>query len=308
MKITITGTNRYGVKQRLDELAHAFIEEHGDLALEKLDGSEASYEQLLGAIESLPFLASKKMVVIYDLSTNAQAVESIEKLLERLPESTDLLLIERKLDKRSIYYKSLKKLTDFQEFNELDEDHLADWLAAEAETKKAKLSKSDARYLVQRVGTDQMRLGCELDKLISYNKEVSRNTIDLLVDESPTSTIFNLLDSAFSGDLSKATRLYREQRSLRIEPQVILAMLVWQMHAVAIVSSAPEGADPKSIAQDSGINPFVVQKSQRIAGKMDRAKIAGFMGLLRDIDYRSKREIIDYDEALQYALISLASK
>jgi DNA polymerase-3 subunit delta len=305
MTTTLTGTNWFGVKEKLDKLAGDFVKEYGDLALEKLDGSEATYNQILGSIESLPFLASKKMVIIQDFSVNKQAAESLKELLDRLPETTDLIIVESKLDKRSVYYKALKKLTDFQEFNQLDETQLVDWLVAQAGTQGRTLSKGDARYLVERVGNDQMRLARELDKLITYDIKISRENIDLLVDESPSSTIFNLLDSIFSGNLDAALNLYQKQRSQRVEPQAIHAMLVWQMHVVAVASSAPDSSSAQKIAADSGMNPFVVQKSQKIARKMDRTKIHEFLGLLRDIDYKSKRETIDYDEALKFAIIFL---
>ncbi|MGI9028202.1 MAG: hypothetical protein ACR2FM_05195, partial [Candidatus Saccharimonadales bacterium] len=68
----------------------------------------------------------------------------------------------------------------------------------------------------------------------------------------------------------------------------------------------PSSANHAQIARDSGISPFVIQKSQRIARNMGRAKIREFTTLLRDIDYRGKHEILDYDEALRYAIISLA--
>lgn len=308
MIVALTGTNWFGLKNQLDTLVNSFVVKHSDLALERVNGPEASYEHVVGAIESLPFLATKKMVVISDLSANKQASEALEKLLERLPETTDLIIVESKLDKRSVYYKQLKKLTDFQEYNELDENQLVDWLVAQAKINKVELGRNDAQYLVQRAGISQTKLAHELEKLIAYDSKISRKSIDLLVDETPASTIFNLLDSAFSGDLNTALKLYQEQRSQRIEPQAIHALLVWQMHAVSVVESAPENLSPHEIAQTSGMNPFVVQKSQRIARQMGRSKIAQFMSLLRDIDYKSKRETLDYDEALRFVIVSLASK
>ncbi len=306
MVTTLTGTNWFSAKDRLDELIGAFTKEHGDLALEKLDAAETSYDQILGAIESLPFLASKKMVIVYDLSLNKDASEKLNVLIERAGDSTDLVIVESKVDKRGTYYKQLKKLPGFQEFNELEEGQLTSWLTSEATRLGANLSRSDAQYLVQRVGLSQMRLSHELQKLVLYNPAVTKKSIDLLTDENPSSTIFNLIDSVFSGNLKQALHMYDQQRQQKVEPQAIHGMLVWQMHAVAIAVSAPSSANSSQIAQDSNISPYVIQKSQRIAHAMGRTKVIEFMKLLRDIDYRGKHEIFDYDEALRYAIISLA--
>lgn len=307
MTVALTGTNSFLVRSEARRLADSFVKEHGDLALEKLDGTAAGRDQIIGAVESLPFLAGRKMVVVQDLSANQQASEALEQIIERTNDSTDLVIVEAKLDKRGVYYKQLKKLAGFKEFNELDEALLADWLVEEAKGQKAVLNKRDAGYLVERVGTDQMRLSRELEKLRQYDPKISRQSIDQLTDENPSSTIFNLIDSAFSGNLAQALRIYDEQRRQKVEPQAIHGMLVWQMHNVAVTAAAPSDMNSAEIAKQSGISPFVVQKSQRIAHKMGRRKIIEFMELLRDIDYRSKRETLDYDEALRYAIVTLAS-
>ncbi|MGI9027799.1 MAG: DNA polymerase III subunit delta, partial [Candidatus Saccharimonadales bacterium] len=276
----LSGPNAFQLRNNVQKITQDFVAEHGDLALEKLDAPEVTYNQILGAIESLPFLASKKMVVVEDLSLNKEASEQVEKLVERAGESTDLIIVESKLDKRSVYYKQLKKMPGFHEYNELEEHQLAEWLTAEATAMNAKLARTDAQYLVQRVGANQLRLSRELEKLIQYDPAVTKKTIDLLTEENPSSTIFNLIDSVFSGNLTQALRIYDEQRMQRIEPQAIHGMLVWQMHAVAIAAAAPSSANHAQIARDSGISPFVIQKSQRIARNMGRAKIREFTTLL----------------------------
>lgn len=306
MIVFLAGANSFRVKAELDKLAISFAREHGELCLEKLDATESTYEQIQGSIESLPFLSAKKMVVIYDLSLNKEANEKLETLLERAGDTTELVVVESKLDKRSVYYKQLKKMPGFKEFNELDEAQLTSWLAFESERLNAKLARSDAHYLVQRVGNNQLRLSHELEKLVQYNPSITRRNIDLLTDENPSSTIFNLIDSVFAGNLKQALSIYEEQRQQKVEPQLIHGMLVWQMHAVAVVASAPASTSAEQIARDSSISPYVIQKSQRIARTMGRSKIVEFMKLLRDIDYRGKHEIFDYDEALRYAIISLA--
>lgn len=306
MTVAITGTNSFLAKAEAKALVDDFVKINGDLALERLDATEVTEQVIFAAIESMPFLASKKMVVVQDLSANQAASEALEQIIEGAGDSTELLILEGKLDKRSAYYKQLKKLTDFREFNELDESQLGEWLTGEAKRLGAKLSRSDAQYLVQRVGANQMMLSHEIEKLAQYNPEINRHSIDELTIENPSSTVFNLIDSAFTGNLAQALQIYDEQRRQRVEPQAIHGLLVWQMHNVSITAAAPPSMSSSDIAKQSGISPFVAQKSQRIAHGMGRRKIIEFMQLLRDIDYRSKHETLDYDEALRYAIVKLA--
>ncbi len=91
MITVLVGTNRFALKQVLDELIDAFVKEHGDLALERIDASEASYDSILGALEAMPFLSTHRMVVLSDLSANKQATDELGDLLGRVSEATELI-------------------------------------------------------------------------------------------------------------------------------------------------------------------------------------------------------------------------
>ena len=303
--MTLTGENSFMLRAELTKLVQQFLAEHGDMSLERLDGEESTFERMQEALQSLPFLASKKMVVLRAPSLNKQFVEASERLLKELPESTDLILVEPKLDKRSSYFKLLKKATDFQEFAELDRNGLARWLVSAAKAQGGSLSQGDASYLVDRAGASQQLLRNELEKLLLYNPAISRESIDLLIEPTPQSTIFELLEAAFAGNTKRALKLYEEQRALKVEPQQIIAMLAWQLHILALIK-ASNNRPADQVARDAKLNPFVVRKSTAIANKISLAKLKALIGNLLTIDRRLKRESIDADEALQNYLLQLS--
>ena len=283
-----------------------FVTAHSDLALERIDAEEEEFNRLLESLTSLPFLADKKMVVLRRPSANKQFIEEAEKLLAEIPETTEVIIVEPKLDKRLTYYKLLKKSTNFREYKQLDVAGLARWLVNEAKAKGGSLNQRDAQYLVERVGLDQQLLGNELEKLLLYNTTVTRETIDLLTEATPQSTIFELLESAFSGNAKRAMELYREQRALKVESPQIIAMLAWQLHILALIKAAGDrSAD--AIASEAKLSPFVVRKSQAIAHKLTIAELKQLVAELLDIDARSKRTNLDIDEALQNYLLKIGS-
>ncbi len=302
---TLSGENSYGLQRELRAIADAFVDEHGDLALERIDGQEVSFDRIREAITSLPFLASKKMVVLRAPGANKEFVEKFEEVLSDIPETTDLIIVEPKLDKRLSYYKFLKKQTDFHDFTPMDADSLSRWLIDEAKHAGGSISASDAHYLVERVGASQQLVSSDLEKLMIYDKAVTRKTIDLLTEATPQSTIFQLLESAFAGNSRAALELYAEQRALKVEPQQIIAMLAWQLHVLAIIKAAGDrSADV--IAKEAKLNPYVVRKSQGIARKITIAELKKLVSDLLNIDARSKRTNLDLDEALQHYLLKLA--
>ena len=305
MKVTLTGENSFMLRAELRQLVQRFLDEHGDMALERLDGEEASFERLQEALQSLPFLASKKMVILRAPSQNKQFTEHAQRLLAELPETTDVIFVEPKLDKRSSYYKLLKKDTEYREFPELDRNGLARWLVTAAKAQGGTISQTDASYLVDRAGASQQLLQNELDKLLLNNSTVTKQIIDLLIEPTPQSTIFELLEVAFAGNTKRAMQLYAEQRALKVEPQQIIAMLAWQLHILALIKAAGSRA-PDLIAREAKLNPFVVRKSSAIAHKLSPAKLKQLIADLLTIDRRLKREALDADEALQNYLLLLS--
>ncbi len=117
MITTLTGSNHFLVQAELSRLVKDFVTQYTDMGLQRFDGEEAEYDQMREALESLPFLASKKLVVLRNPGVNKEFVAHVEQLLANLPETTDLIIHEPKLDKRSVYYKYLQKNTDYKEFN-----------------------------------------------------------------------------------------------------------------------------------------------------------------------------------------------
>jgi len=302
--ITLSGSNHFLLQKELHKLVADFVYKNGDLALEKIDGEEAEFERISEAIQSLPFLANKKMVVLRSPGAQKQFAEQIVELLRSIPDTTQVIIVEPKLDKRLVYYKVLKSQTDFREFIELDAPNLSKWLVQEALDTGGKLSIIDANYLVERVGASQQLLSNESEKLLNYNPSITKETIDLLTDPTPQSTIFELLDAAFGGNRKRVIELYKEQRALKVEPQQIMAMIAWQLHALALVVTAGDST-PDQIAKEARLNPYVVRKIMNIARKTDLKDVKRLISDALTLDMRMKSESIDIDEALQFYLLTI---
>lgn len=305
MVITLVGANGFGVERELNKLVSAFVEHYDELSVERIDCQEAELEQIQAALTALPFLSAKRMVVLRSASTNKLFAEKAEALLEAIPETTEVIIVESKLDKRLALYKYLKKSTDYREFGELDSYKLTSWLISEAKAGGGSISNNDARYLIERVGTNQLLLASELEKLLIYEPKITRPTIDLLTEATPQSNVFDLLNAAFNGRTERAMDIYQEQRAQKIEPIYIIAMITWQLHILATIKTAGNrGAD--QIAKEAKINPYVISKSQAIAKSIGFTRLKELIADLLEIDVKSKNQAIDLDAALRLYLIKLA--
>jgi DNA polymerase-3 subunit delta len=304
MIVTLTGSNDFARSAELKKLVAAFVQEHTDMGLERLDGEEHDAARMRESASAMPFLTARKMVVLREPGKQKAFAENISAILKDVADTTDLIIVEPKLDKRLSYYKTLKKETDFRELNELDAGGLARWAGDYARGRGGSLGASEARLLVDRIGPNQQLLQQELDKLLAYDLHITKETIGLLTEATPQSTVFELLDAAFSGRTRRAFELYREQRALKVEPQAIIAMLAWQLHVLAVIKTA--GArSVEDIARTAKLNPFVVRKSQALARGLSLSNLKTKIAELLELDLALKTKSMDADEALQLYLLTL---
>lgn len=302
MVTVLAGANNFMLRMELAKIIQAFVAQYGDMAFEQLDGEEVSYERMAEAVQSLPFLVAKKLVVLRTPSVNKQFMEQAETLLSDVPETTDVVLVEPKLDKRTAYHKWLKQHTAYKEYDELDARRLASWVVQFAKEQGSSISLSDAAYLIDAVGTDQQLLSNEICKLVLAGTKITRDTIHQLTEPMPQSKIFDLLDAAFSGQTKKALELYAEQRRLKVEPQEILAMLGWQLRQVALAKTAGTKHD---LIKEGKVSSYSARKAQVIARRLTLERLKNLVHDLVLLDARSKRQSIDLDEALQAYIMQI---
>jgi DNA polymerase-3 subunit delta len=238
------------------------------------------------------------------LGNNKVVSGQIEQIIDSAVDSTDIIFYEPNPDKRTSYFKVLKSQTQLEEFNELDPRELAKWLVDEAKKQAGSLSQADANYLVDRIGANQEQLANELDKLITYDPKISRQTIDLLTEKTPQSKVFDLLDAAFGGNKERALQLYEEQRAQKVEPQAIMAMMAWQLKLLALAKTAGNRTN-QQIAKDAGLSPYPIMKAQNLARKIDNQKLEQMVSEAFEIDQKAKTKPIDLDEALKTYITTL---
>lgn len=305
MIYALVGDNFFGMKSAVQKLVVDFKSKNGDLSIERFDGAEDEQANFVASINSMTFFSESKLVIIENLSAYKNLVEDLNKFLDTVDDTTTLIIVEKQIDKRSSYYKALRKLTGFKEFSDPNEHSLATWIKNYVSELGGSINQADAQYLVAKVGLNQTLLEREVTKLVQYSADVNRQTIDLLTDATPSTKIFDLVDRAFAGRVDQALQIYDDQRAQRVEPQAILGMLVWQMHLVAVCAVTDKSSS--QIAGETGLKEFSLGKARQIALRMKRSGVEKFLDLLADIELKSKSQTYNLDDGLKMAIISLAN-
>ncbi len=301
MIVVLTGPNDYMRNFALKQLKADFLSTNDEFSLEVIDASETDMGRVIDSVASVPFLSDRRMVVLTSISVAKSFADDIDKIINATSDTTDLIIDEPKFDKRLSLYKTLKRKAEFREFNEFDERQLANWLVAEAKQRQATISLVDAHYLISRVGSNQLMLDSELEKLINYNPSITKESINLLVYPTPSSSIFDLLEAVFTGNKRRAIELYEDQRRQLVEPKEIMGMIIWQLHILAIIKFNP-GTD---VASKAKLNPYVVKKSTSLSSRLSELDVRQFISRATNLDYKLKSSAIDADDAIQHFLLTI---
>lgn len=282
-----TGSNQYALSQKLAELKNDFVSQYGDSGVEQYRGEQLDAEGLGGLLMGVSLFATNRFVVIKDLSQNKPVAVKLIELIKQVPEEVHVVLIESQVDKRTAFFKMLKKEAETLEFSEPDERELSGWISDYVKNAGGSISTQDASLLVQYVGVDQLRLQNELDKLLAFDSNISKETITRLVEKRPEDTIFQLLDSALSGQTNRALQILEELEAAHEDPYQIANMLIWQAHILAIAASSQNQPDPE-VAKAAKINPFVLKKSKALANRLSVAGVNAVLNRVAQLDKQLK--------------------
>ena len=312
---TLCGTNRYEIWRELNSRTKQFLDaNHNPAGIERLNALDLDNDkagEVLAQIGAPSLFAPVKLLIIHSLSDNSDLSQKFIDWLEAHPkdkqEGVEVIIFEPNLDGRSKLYKELKAKSDFKEFYPLKDFMLWHWLDEYVRNNGGSISKEAGPYLISLVGNNQQRLATEVDKLLAYNLEISKSTIDALVEPGIDSNTFDLAAAAFAGsDRSKALRLYEEQRYLGVEPLLIIGSLAWQLHLLALIKTSRENSSADEIAQDSGFNSWAVSKAMRLAESISYQDLVVAIDKLALIDSKSKSaRAYNIDDALKHYLLSI---
>lgn len=273
----LAGDNTFEIQRAIDKIVANF-----DGVVERIDGAGLQLSQLPDILMGISLFSTARTVIIRGLSENKTIWSVIGDWLPRISDDIHLVLVESKPDKRTAAYKAIQKVAKIQEYQswtDRDTYFAEKWVAAEAKNMNLTLNTKCIHFLVQRVGVDQWQLYYALQKL-ALTDEITVENIKDIIDANPAENVFNLLETALSGDLAQLKAMLNVLE--RTEDAYRLSALIFsQVFQLAAVSAADKTDNP---AKDFGIHPFVVQKMTQLAKRLGKGRTAKLVTIFAQCD------------------------
>jgi DNA polymerase III delta subunit len=295
--IVLTGDNEYLIKRRLNELVEDFQKQNGNFSIERVDSKKIDFDGLMSNLQSVSLLSPSRMFILDRPGTYETWAEELEDLIETIPSSTTVVVLEPKIDKRLKYFKDLKKIDQFESYDALYGTQLSNWVVDYVKKQKATISFVDANYLIAVVGNDQNRLVNELDKLLAFDQTITKENIDLLVEPSLNTTAFKLLDVAFSGQYQQVTKIFNQLIVDKTAIPQIIGALAWQLQLFAVIKSSPT-LNANEISKKTGTNIYTIENSMRTIENYSYSDLANYSRKLVNLSISFRDYQIDQNEAL----------
>lgn len=195
------GEDTYSASKKLKLWRTQFeLKYEGDLNIAQLEGKNMLSADFESDVQSAPFLADKRLVIVSDFLSkgNKDEQKKVAEVLEKgVPEFCIIVFYESKLpDKRLSLFKKINKVGTIEEFKPLMGAQLAKWISDKAEEIDLKINYSIATYIGEVAGSDLWNLANELNKLKLYSQtnEITKEVIDELVHPNLTTSIFKFTD------------------------------------------------------------------------------------------------------------------
>jgi DNA polymerase-3 subunit delta len=207
------------------------------LNVERFLAGEAAPGRVLDSARTLPFLGSRRLVVVADCDQyKADQLNEFMPYLEDPAPTTCLLFSGAKLDQRLRFAKALDKLGRVQVYKRLYPKQVVPWLAERARLRGKRLTGEAATQLSELTALGLGALDSELEKLslfVGQREQITPLDVAAVTGHGRLYSIFDLTDALAAGLLERALSAYDQLDSLG-EPAVrVLAMLVRLFRQIA---------------------------------------------------------------------------
>lgn len=281
--------------------------------MDRFNQDNKDFEKILGSLETLPFFADKRVVVLDNLdlfnSKNKSKAEAFIKKMEAVKDTTICFVIEETIDKRIGLFKYINTNGFFCEFSFLDEQELIQFIGRELQRHNIKISTQVAKYFLATVGFELNIINKEISKLIDYlgNEEiVTIEAIDDVCIKHIEAKIFELVDAIGSRQREKAMLLYQDMIAVKEPETRILFMISRQISLIFQVKLLQEKrVNISTIAKKIKVPEFVAKKLVMQSQKFSLNNLNEHIKSLVELEFGFKSGKIELGTGMELFILQM---
>ena len=292
-----------------------------DLNYIRLDGLTTTFDDIMNACETMPFMGDKKVVVVYRASflkdktdsAGTKTYNDILKYLKDLPPYTVLIMYylfndKRDTPKKSTKVKALDKVSKVVYFDKLKKDRYYKKVEEVFKEKGKEIGKIELRYFAEKVQNNFDIIRREADKLIAYtgDRVISKNDIDRLIANSSEDDIFDLIDFISQKKVEKALDLLYELLSKSDQHMLIISNIennFKRLYEIKILVQS--GARVNDISSKFKLPTFVCEKLMNQCSKFSVKQLQRLMEICLETENKIKTTGVDKNMEMELMIFNI---
>ena len=277
-----------------------------ELNVFRFDGKNYRINQVDEAIEALPVMADRKLIIFTDslifkpdgrTGAKAEYRDYWAKRLQDIPEYVSIIFDESEIDKRSGLLKQVDKEGACVEFAYMGEEEMVRWTQRLFVKLGKQIEAKDARYLNEITQEGMMAVRRETEKLVAYAGErpqITRADIDALVSPTIEGKVFEMVAAMLRKDADRALCMLEDLFVLKTDPNQILAAIIYNADKLLQTKLlVGDGADKSQIMSKLKISPFAAGKFMKDSAQYTVKQLCNLVERLAETDGHIKSNSMD---------------
>lgn len=294
------GDDIYDIERYTEKIKKTFSSLELGVNLFYLDKSNIS--ELADICDCVSFFGEEKLVIVKDtkLKFNVDILENVQN------SDVVVIIIEPSVDKRTSEFKKMQKLALCVEFAELNDKDAAYFVKKTLAAYKINVQDSVANYMVEVCTADKQLLINEFKKIVAYLKpgeNLTEEIIDRICVRTLDAKIFDVIDNIVAKKKDRAFKDLDDLIAQKTYIGLVASMLFKQLKQLyqikLLEQEIKKSGINKNIAQELGINPFVLSKLNKIKEIYTIEKIEQLLIEFAEYDLNSKQGMDDMELGLK---------
>jgi DNA polymerase III subunit delta len=312
------GNDEFAITRKLKEFESDFADPtSADMNTARLEARLTSEDDLNNAVNAMPFLAKRRLVLLQNPSSKYNNPSVRKKFLEfvgKAPETTRLVMYESVEPKEAEKHWLVKwaeknsKLAQTKAFMLPRLKEMTGWIINETKNQNGQIEPRAAEMLKDMVGVDTRQAGMEIAKLLAYvnwARQVTAQDVEAVCIVTSQQSVFDFVDALANGNGKVAQHLLH--RLLESEDEFSLwGMVVRQFRLLIQAREILDGrGNQNDVARALGVHPFVAEKTTHQAARFSIEALEYIYHKLLTIDEGVKTSQITLDLAMDTLVVEL---
>ncbi|MFC1913267.1 DNA polymerase III subunit delta [Chloroflexota bacterium] len=250
----LTGQDDFSISESLENLKKGIVDPTlADANTTVLEGRQITLDQLRPIVETVPFMAEKRLVIIRGLlerfepkrksgrqrktkkaSERQDSSKSLGVYLGQIPDSTVLILIDLEISGNNPLLKELSGKIKISSFPLLKGDRLRQWIDKRVVAESGSISPQAAGLLMKLVGSNLWIMASEISKLVLFasGRRIEEEDVNSLVSYAQQTNVFAMVDAILESKAGVAEQMLQWLLQRGAASTYILAILARQVQLI----------------------------------------------------------------------------